>query len=34
LHTHTLPLTEAERAIRILARQEPGEEAIHIALVP
>ena len=34
LHTHTLPLEEAERAIRILSRQEPGEEAIHIALVP
>ena len=34
LHTHTLPLEEAERAIRILAREEPGEDAIHIALVP
>jgi len=34
LHTHTLPLTDAERAIRLLARQEPGEDAIHIALVP
>jgi len=34
LHTHTLPLAEAERAIRILAREEPGEEAVHIALVP
>jgi len=34
LHTHTLPLTEAARAIRLLARQEPGEEATHIALVP
>lgn len=34
MHTHTLPLEEAERAIRILAREEPGEEAIHIALVP
>jgi 2-desacetyl-2-hydroxyethyl bacteriochlorophyllide A dehydrogenase len=34
MHTHTLPLAEAERAIRILAREEAGEEAIHIALVP
>ena len=34
LHTHTLPLAEAERALRLLARAEPGEEAIHIALVP
>lgn len=34
MHTHTLPLEEAERAIRILAREEPGEDAIHIALVP
>jgi 2-desacetyl-2-hydroxyethyl bacteriochlorophyllide A dehydrogenase len=34
LHTHTLPLEQAERAIRILAREEPGEDAIHIALVP
>lgn len=33
-HTHTLPLQEAERAIRLLARREPGEEAIHIALMP
>jgi len=34
MHTHTLPLAEAERAIRMLAREEPGEDAIHIALVP
>src|SRR3990170_7392315 len=34
MHTHTLPLEEAERALRILAREVPGEEAIHIALVP
>ena len=34
MHTHTLPLDEAERALRILAGEEPGEEAIHIALVP
>lgn len=34
MHTHTLPLEEAERALQILAREVPGEEAIHIALVP
>jgi threonine dehydrogenase-like Zn-dependent dehydrogenase len=34
MHTHTLPLDEAERAIRLLSGVEPGEQAIHIALVP
>ena len=34
MHTHTLPLTEADRALRLLAGEEPGEQAIHIALVP
>jgi threonine dehydrogenase-like Zn-dependent dehydrogenase len=34
MHTHTLPFEEAERALRILARELPGEEAVHIALVP
>ncbi|MDO8616841.1 MAG: alcohol dehydrogenase catalytic domain-containing protein [Dehalococcoidia bacterium] len=34
LHTHTLPLADAERALRLLAGREPGESAIHIALVP
>jgi len=34
MHTHTLPLDQAEQAIRILAGAEPGEQAIHIALVP
>jgi 2-desacetyl-2-hydroxyethyl bacteriochlorophyllide A dehydrogenase len=34
LHTHTLPLEQAERAIRILAREEPAEDVIHVALVP
>ncbi len=34
MHTHTFPLEEAERALQILAREVPGEEAIHIALVP
>ncbi len=34
MHTHTLPLDQAERALRLLAGEEPGEQAIHIALVP
>ena len=34
MHTHTLPLDEAEHALRLLAREIPDEEAIHIALVP
>lgn len=34
MHTHTLPLDEAERALRLLSGQIEGEEAIHIALVP
>jgi len=34
MHTHTLPLEDAERAIRILSGSEPGEAAIHIALIP
>lgn len=33
LHTHTLPLDEAARGIRLLSG-EAGEPAIHIALVP
>ena len=34
MHTHTLPLDEAERGLRLLAGDVPGEDAIHIALVP
>ena len=34
MHTHTLPLAEAERALQMLAGDVEGEEAIHIALVP
>lgn len=34
MHTHTVPLDEAERAIDMLAGKVPGEKAIHIALVP
>jgi 2-desacetyl-2-hydroxyethyl bacteriochlorophyllide A dehydrogenase len=34
MHTHTLPLEDAERALRILSREEPSEDAVHIALIP
>jgi 2-desacetyl-2-hydroxyethyl bacteriochlorophyllide A dehydrogenase len=34
MHTQTLPMTDAERALQMLAGKLPGEEAIHIALVP
>lgn len=34
MHTHSVPLREAERAIRTLAREVPGEEAIHACLLP
>jgi hypothetical protein len=30
MHTHTLPLAEAQRGLELLA----GSEAIHIALLP
>lgn len=34
MHTHTLPLEEAEYALKLLAREIPGEDAIHVALRP
>jgi threonine dehydrogenase-like Zn-dependent dehydrogenase len=34
MHTHTLPLAEAERGLQLLAGQFAGEDAIHIALMP
>lgn len=34
LHTHDFSLREAERAIRTLAREIPGEESIHSCLLP
>jgi threonine dehydrogenase-like Zn-dependent dehydrogenase len=34
LHTHAFPLREAERAIRTLAREIPGEESICSCLLP
>jgi threonine dehydrogenase-like Zn-dependent dehydrogenase len=34
MHTHTLPLEEAEHALRLLSGEIEGEEAVHIALTP
>jgi threonine dehydrogenase-like Zn-dependent dehydrogenase len=34
MHTHDFALRDAEKAIRTLARQIPGEESIHSCLVP
>lgn len=34
LHTHTLPLHEAERGLALLAGKVAGEQAVHVALVP
>ena len=34
LHTHTIPLEQTERALRILAGEVPGEQAIHVTIVP
>ena len=34
MHTHDFALDEAERAIRTLAREFPGEESIHSCLIP
>jgi threonine dehydrogenase-like Zn-dependent dehydrogenase len=34
MHTHTLPLAEAERGLALLAGGVPGEHAVHVALIP
>jgi threonine dehydrogenase-like Zn-dependent dehydrogenase len=34
LHTHTLPIAELDRAMRILGGEVPGEEALHITVTP
>jgi 2-desacetyl-2-hydroxyethyl bacteriochlorophyllide A dehydrogenase len=34
MHTHDFALDDAERAIRTLAREFPGEESIHSCLIP
>jgi len=34
MHTHNFPLSDADLAIRTLARQVPGDESIHSCLLP
>jgi threonine dehydrogenase-like Zn-dependent dehydrogenase len=34
MRTHHLPLVEAERAVRIVGREIPGEDPIHVTLLP
>lgn len=34
MHTHDFALRDAERAIRTLAREVPGEESVHSCLIP
>ena len=34
MRTHTLPLADAERAIRMVGREIAGEEPIHVTLIP
>jgi len=34
MHTHEFPLEDADRAIRMLAGEIPGEQSIHSCLVP
>jgi threonine dehydrogenase-like Zn-dependent dehydrogenase len=34
LHTHTVPIDELDRAMRILGGEVPGEEALHITVTP
>jgi len=34
MHTHDFDLTQAELAIKTLARQVPGDESIHTCLIP
>lgn len=34
VHTHTLPIDELDRAIRILGDEVPNEDAVHITVTP
>jgi hypothetical protein len=34
MRTHTLPLADAERAIRMVGREIAGEDPIHVTLIP
>jgi hypothetical protein len=34
MHTHTFGLEEVPRAIETLAGEVPGEDAVHVAIMP
>ena len=34
VHTHTLPIDQLDRAMRILGGEVAGEEAVHITVTP
>lgn len=34
MHTHTLPLQDAERALHILGNEVEGEHGIHLSIQP
>jgi hypothetical protein len=34
MHTHTFGLEDVPRAIETLAGEVPGEDAVHVAIVP
>jgi alcohol dehydrogenase len=34
MRTHTLPLDDAEKAVRMVGREVPGEDPVHVTLVP
>lgn len=34
MHTHSLPLTDADRALRILGNEVEGEQGIHLSITP
>jgi hypothetical protein len=34
MHTHTLPLADTERALRILGGEIEGERGIHLSIQP
>jgi threonine dehydrogenase-like Zn-dependent dehydrogenase len=34
MHTHTFGLSDVSRAIETLAGEVPGEDAVHVAIVP
>jgi len=34
VHTHTLPFDQLDLAMRILGNEVPGEDGVHITVVP